>query len=386
MNSIVWTTIPTYLYALYGVFALATLIQLCYYWAHFGRVLRFASRHRKGNGVQLPVSIVICAKNEQHNLKKNLPLFLKQDYPEFEVVVVNDGSSDESEMLLYDLKQRHDNLQITTIEPDRKFMHDKKLAITVGVKAARYDTIIFTEPDCTPDSDRWLSAVQQTFGNEGEVVISYCRNKAWRGITGKIMRADSVFSALFSLRAALKGKPYRGSIKNMGISQTLFFRNKGFAHYSAYPQSEETLFLCRNANRKNTRVTLARDAIITSSQKLTWRQWFQQKCIYASLLGMGKRGKRHIHAEMISRTLFFLCLAAFIGFAALKHAYLPLAAAAPLWLIRFITKTAVLSRAARKLQERGLAFWLVVYDIFAPILAFFTSMAQPNLHKIKKIK
>ncbi|MDR0711128.1 MAG: glycosyltransferase [Prevotellaceae bacterium] len=387
LNSIRWDAIPTYIYALYGVLVLCTLVQLYYYLVHFGRVLRFsANPDERKDGVQLPVSIVICAKNEQRNLKKNLPLFLQQDYPHFEVVVVNDGSTDESEMLLYDLKQHHSNLQITTIEQDRKFVHDRKLAITVGIKAAHYDNIVFTEPDCAPPSNRWLATLSGAFGEGGEVVVSYCCNRQRRGIAGKIMRADSVFSALFSLHAAIKGKPYRSAIKNMGISQALFFRSKGFARCNAYPQSEETLFLCRSANRKNTRVALSRDAILSSSQQLTFGQWFQQKCIYASLVSMGKRGKKHLRAEMISRALFFLCIAAFIGIAALRHAYLPLAAAAPLLIVRFVAKAVVLSKAAKKLQERGAAAWLLLYDIFSPILAVITSLAQPNLHRIKKIK
>ncbi|MDR3366019.1 MAG: glycosyltransferase [Prevotellaceae bacterium] len=386
LDNIQWAAIPAYGYALYGGFVLCTLVQLYYYLIHFGRVVRFRSKSGKEKGVQPPVSIVICSKNEQHNLKKNLPLFLRQDYPHFEVVVVNDGSTDESEMLLYELKQEYTNLQITTIEQDRKFVHDRKLAITVGIKAARYDAIIFTEPDCTPNSDKWLSAMQHAFGKGGEVVISYCRSTSRRGIAGKIMRSDSVFSALFSLCAAIKGKPYRGSIKNMGLSQALFFRNKGFASYSAYPRSEETVFLCRNANRKNTRVTLAHDAILASSQKLTFGQWFQQKCIYTSLLTIGKRGKKHINTEMASRVLFLLCVAALAGIAALRQTYLPIAAAAPLILIRFAAKVAVFYRATKKLQEHGMLIWLLLYDIFSPVLAFVTSMAQPNLHKIKKIK
>jgi glycosyltransferase involved in cell wall biosynthesis len=336
---------------------------------------------------QQPVSIVICSKNEQHNLEKNLPLFLTQNYPQFEVVVVNNCSTDDSEMLLYGLKQDYTNLQVTAIEQGQKFMHDKKLAITVGIKAARYETIIFTEPDCIPSSDRWLSAMQQAFGDTGEVVISYCRSKRRRGILEKIMRCDSVFSALFSLRAAIKGAPYRSSVKNMGISQELFFRNKGFAHYNSYPQSEETIFLCRNANRQNTRVTLEHDAILSSSQRLTFGQWFQQKCTYASLLGMGKRGKKRIHVEMASRALFYLCAAALACIAALLHGHLLFAAAvAPLLLFRFAAQVAILIKATGKLQERGLVIWLLLYDIFSPLLAFIAGMAQPNLQKIKKIK
>ncbi|MDR0414298.1 MAG: glycosyltransferase [Prevotellaceae bacterium] len=383
-----WDGIPNYLYVTYSIFLLCTLIQLHYYLVQHRKVVRFNPNASQTSSKQLPVSVVICATNEQQNLEKNLPLFLKQDYPQFEVVVVNNCSTDESEMLLYSFKQRHSNLQVTTIEQGQKFIHDRKLAITVGLKAARYETIVFTEPDCAPDSDRWLASMQQAFGDEGEVVISYCRKQPHKGVAEKIMRCDSVFSALFSLRAAIKGVPYRGSTKNMGIRQPIFFRNNGFARYSSYLLSEETLFLCRNANRQNTRVTLAHDAILSSDQRLTFGQWFRQKCTYTSLLNTGKRGRKRIYVEMLSRVLFHLCIVALACVAALRQEYLTLVgvAAAPLLLLRFTAKVTILVGAAKKLRERGLVGWLLLYDIFSPLLAFVVSLAQPNLQKLKKIK
>ncbi|MDR1416448.1 MAG: glycosyltransferase [Prevotellaceae bacterium] len=386
LYTIPWNEIPSYVYAIYGIFLLCTLIQLHYYLVQHRKVAGFTPKADQMRSEQPPVSIVMCARNEQHNLEKNLPLFLKQDYPQFEVVVVNNCSTDESEMLLYNLRRYHSNLQVTSIEQNGKFMHDKKLAITVGIKAARYETIIFTEPDCAPGNEKWLSAMQQAFGDAGEVVISYCRSKRRSGISEKIMRCDSVFSALFSLRAAIKGAPYRSTIKNMGMNQAFFFSKKGFAHYNSYPQSEETIFLCRNANRYNTRVTLARDAILSSSQQLTFGQWFQQKCIYASLLDMGKRGKKRIGVEMASRVLFYLCAAMLISIAALWHDYFLFFGIAPLLLFRLAAQVAIFVKATKKLQERGIIIWLLLYDIFSPALALVIGMAQPNLQKIKKIK
>ncbi|MDR2938009.1 MAG: glycosyltransferase [Prevotellaceae bacterium] len=384
MQDIEWAEIPVYLYIIFGVFALCAFIQLGYYWGAFRKVAY--AKQKKGNGKLQPVSIVICTKNEQQNLEKNLPLYLEQSYPEFEVVVVNDCSTDETEALLYTLKRKHKNLQVTTIEQDRKFFHDKKLAITIGIKAARHDSIIFAEPDCAPADNKWLEAMQQSFGDKGELALSYCRSARRDGLADKIMRADNVVSALFWLRGAMVGRPYRCSMKNMGLSQSLFFRSKGFARYNSYAGSEETIFLCRNGNEANTQVALAPNAILSSSQGLTFGQWFKQKCLYAALLNMGQRGVWRLRAEMFSRSIFYASLIALIALSAIDENILPLIGAAPLLLTRLITRMIIAKKWLGKLGEKGLFFWLLVYDFFSPLLAFVVAMAQPNLQKIKKIK
>jgi glycosyltransferase involved in cell wall biosynthesis len=384
LQDIQWTEIPVYLYAIFGVFAFSTLVQLYYYWGPFRKVAY--ARSAADNGKKRPVSVVICAKNEQQNLEKNLPLFLGQDYPEFEVIVVNDCSTDETEALLYALKNKHKNLQVTTIEQDRKFLHDRKLAITIGIKAARHDCIIFTDPSCTPANNKWLETMQQSFGDKGELVVGYCRSKQRKGLSDKIMRSDSVISALYSLRGAMVGKPYRSSINNMGLSQSLFFRSKGFAYYNSYQSSEETIFLCRNGNASNTRVALHPNAIISSSQALSFGQWFKQKCLYSSLLSMGRRGIWRLRSEMFFRLLFYATLAVLAALYVISEDMLLLVGVAPLLLLRSITRMVIVKKLLNKLQEKGIFFWVLLYDLVSPLLAFVVAMAQPNLQKIKKIK
>ncbi len=384
LQNIQWTQIPAYLYLLFGVFVLCAFVQLYYYWWPFWSVARARSSSEQVK--RTPVSVVICAKNEVQNLEKNLPLFLAQDYPEFEVVVVNDGSTDDTEEMLHALRQQHKNLQVTTIEPDYKFTHNKKLAITVGIKAAQHKRIIFTEPDCEPSGSRWLEAMQQAFGGSGEVVIGYCRNTHRNNAIEKMQRSDELMSALFALRGAMLGKAYRSTIKNMGLSQEFFFRSKGFAHYNSQPNGEETIFLCRNANEQNTKVALAPEALISSSLELTPAQWFKQKCQYAALLTMGKRGVGRIRAEMFSRSLFYLCAMALPVIAIIRHDYFMLPGIAPLMLARLVSRLVVMKKVLLKLQEKDLFWWVLAYDFISPLLALAVTLLQPNLQKIKKIK
>jgi glycosyltransferase involved in cell wall biosynthesis len=377
--------LPDYILALLAVFALCVFIQLCFYWFTF-RKATARTKRAAANHTRRPVSVIICATNEHNSLEKNLPKFLGQDYPTFEVIVVNDCSTDDTETLLHTLKRKYNHLQISSIEPDKKFRHDRKLALTIGIKAARYDSILFTEAGCEPQSKNWLSAMQKAFSDKTEAVIGYCRNAPRGGLIDKLQRADSVYSALFSLSAARRGKPYRASIRSMGLSQSMFFRNKGFANYHSYANSEETIFFCRNANAKNTAVVLHPDAILVSSQRLTFKQWFIQRCQYASLLVMGKRGLGRIKVELLSRLFYYLTAAALISYAVIFDSPIVLAGVSLLMLIRLMSRVSVYRRAQRRLKERKLFLGLMMYDLYSPLLMLIVALARPNLHKVKRIK
>jgi glycosyltransferase involved in cell wall biosynthesis len=320
------------------------------------------------------------------NLKKNLPRFLEQDYPNFEIVIVNDGSTDDTEALLYLFKQQHSNLLFTTIEPDRKFKHDRKLCIAIGIKAAKYDTVLFTEADCSPQNKNWLSAMQESFNDKTEILIGYCRTRRVKGFTNKLIRTYSLFSALFWISAAKKGKPYKGSFKNIGISQSAFFNNKGFANLNSYRKSEETLYLCRNGNAKNVSVTISPNSILSSYQKLTFNQWFNQQATYASLLAMGKRGRGKINTELFSRIICYLTAVFLVYYGTMTMNLIILLPAVLLLFIRIVSQFIIYRKAQNRLQERGIFIFLLFYDILSPILMLCIALARPNLNKLKKIK
>ncbi|MGL4909547.1 MAG: glycosyltransferase [Bacteroidales bacterium] len=383
LQTIQWGQIPLHQYILFGVFSLAALIQLIYYTILFRRVANFKPCLQQET-IE-PVSLVIRTKNEYHNLKKNLPLFLGQNHPKFEVIVVNDASSDETEELLYTLKPQYKNLVITTIEQEAKFLHNKKLAITIGIKAARYDCILFTEPDCTPPSNQWLQTMQKGIG-QGEILLSYCRKPRANGLANSIMRCDDVISATYWLYAAMQGKPYRGDLKNMGFRQNLFLSKKGFAHYNSFQSSEETIFLCRNGNKENTKIILDKNAILTSSDNIKFGQWMRQKSLYAALLSMGGRGITRMRMELISRCFFYLTFAAILAMALINNDLQLLIAVMPMAFLRAIVVICIHYKLLKKLQEKGLFITMMFYDIVAPLICYVTTLTQPNLHKIKKVK
>src|SRR5690606_5192496 len=119
------------------------------------------------------LSVIICARNEEENLRQNLPHILSQDYPAFEVILVNDFSEDETKWLLRDLCVQHSNLKVVEIAEHVRLKHGKKFAVTLGIKAAQYEHLVFTDADCIPQSDQWLRHMGASFNGGEEIVLGY---------------------------------------------------------------------------------------------------------------------------------------------------------------------------------------------------------------------
>lgn len=158
---------------LLALFLIMAVIQ-AWYWLNFYRRSAYASQSAAaGTGKLPPLSVVICARNEADNLSKFLPAVLDQDYPSFEVVVVNDCSEDNSFDVLGGMMKKYPFLKVSTIQKDPGFAHTKKLAMLIGIKAAKNDLLVFTDADCQPVSRTWLRHVASAAAGKAELIIGY---------------------------------------------------------------------------------------------------------------------------------------------------------------------------------------------------------------------
>jgi len=224
-----------------------------------------------------PVSVIICARNEEENLRKNLPLILEQKYPDFEVVVINDCSTDGTEKYLDSLKEQYPILKTTTIKEDRKFKHGKKLALTVGIKAANNDLLLFTDADCWPESSLWIETMQSNFNPETSIVLGYGGYSERKGLLNTIIRFETLYIAMQYFGYALIRLPYMGVGRNLAYRKSLFFNNKGFARHSHLLSGDDDLFVNEVANRHNTRIEIRTESHTRSESKRTWKEWYFQK-------------------------------------------------------------------------------------------------------------
>lgn len=250
-------------------------IQLGYYWILFGRFI--FSKPAGGQETNFPVSVVLSAKNEYPSLKRNLPLILEQDYPDFEVVVVNDASDDETIFLLEDLAREYSRLKIVTISQDLNFFKGKKFPLAIGIKSAKHEHLLLTDADCSPVGNNWIASMASGFSTEKEVVLGYGKYEEKSGFLNKIIRFETGFTALQYFSMALWGMPYMGVGRNLAYRKKLFIENKGFISHYRVSSGDDDLFINKVANRKNTFVQYAPESFTLSDPKVTFRSWWMQK-------------------------------------------------------------------------------------------------------------
>ncbi len=166
-------------------FCSSAAIQLFYYLFFYSALSRKKQPARKQSPVQ-PVSIIICARNESENLKAFLPAVLEQDYPDYEVIVVNDCSEDNSYLILGNFLLQYPHLRISTVNKDPKFTHNKKFAQFIGIKAAKNEILLFTDADCRPESDQWLRNMTSHFDAKTDFVLGYGGYMSKKGLAEQI--------------------------------------------------------------------------------------------------------------------------------------------------------------------------------------------------------
>ena len=225
----------------------------------------------------IPLSIIIASRNEFENLKKNLPLFLNQKYPEFEVIVVNDRSWDQSSILLNELKKEYDNLKVVEITDNGTDHFAKKLALTIGIKASKYNHFIFSDADCFPNSNLWLKEISGGFQKKKEIILGGSTYKRQKGLLNKLIRFDTAHIATMYLSMAKAKIPYMGVGRNLGYNNDIYEKVRGFKSHYHIPSGDDDLFVNEGANKHNTSVILTKKSITVSNPKTSFKDWFIQK-------------------------------------------------------------------------------------------------------------
>jgi len=356
-----WNTDSLAEWILCGSFALAWLLQMGFYLSVH---LRFA-RHQPTEHSETtePVSVVICARNEIDNLERYLPSILDQDYKEYEVIVVNDASSDESEMLLSQLSVRYPHLRYTSIPRNEKFTHGKKLAVTVGLKAARHEKILLTDADCRAEGPRWLQLMVSGLSGEKEIILGYGKYERKKGLLNAIIRYETAFTAMQYFALALKGKAYMGVGRNLAYNKELFFSKKGFSSHYHIPSGDDDLFVNENASASNTAIEIRPGSHTISVPESNFGSWFRQKKRHLSAGShYSKASRLRIGREIMSRFLLYT------SFILLMSTGCCLLSAAALFLIFEITRTSIFRRSLKHLKEKYLLLPSLLLDPLIPLL------------------
>ncbi len=369
------------------IFLLTFFYQLYFYLRYLRGVLRLKSKTKKNKvnflTQQPPVSVIICAKDEADNLRKYLPFFLTQDYSDYEVIVVNDGSVDETEILLNDMKLNYPNLRTTFVPVGATNLSTKKLALTLGVKAAKNDILLFTDADCMPEDKCWIDRMTRNFTPGVEFVLGYGAYMNQKGFVNKLITYDTLFIALQFLGFAHAGKPYMGVGRNMAYRKELFFKLKGYASSLHLRSGDDDLIVNQAANRFNTKIEIAPDSLTWSEPKKNFSSWFYQKERHLSVSShYSESSKFRLAIEPITRGLFYLSFVLSLVFGNL----ITIITSVVFLMVRYTFQLLIINKSSKHFGERKYFFTLLMFDILLPLINLYILSFGRMGSKAKNIK
>ena len=377
------------IYILLSILILTLTIQLGFYFIPYTAILRRIRKIKKGNVPhtveQPPVSVIICARNEGDNLNRFLPLVLEQNYADYEVIVVNDGSCDDTEDIIKNLQKVYHNLYITNIPQETRIISHKKLAITVGVKAAKNEILLFTDADCRPLTPDWITTMVRNFDGQTEFVLGHGNYYREHGFISKMVSYDTLTIAMQYMGFALLGYPYMGVGRNMAYRKSTFFNHKGFAGFLHVASGDDDLLINAFGEKHNTRIEPSREAETLSLPKTTFRDWYYQKLRHLSTVDVYKSGsKMWIGLEPLTRGLFYLTiiLLAIFGY----NNPIVLAIAAGSFLLRFLIQFIIINLTARVYNDKKFGLSIILFDILLPLITLYIlTIDKMFRHKAKFI-
>lgn len=373
-----------------GIALLSTLlimlfIQIYFYLAYYKKPLSYLKQITDEEISPLPsVSVIIVAKDESENLAKCLPSILNQDYPDYEVIVVNDGSTDESEFLLKNLKREYPFLY-STFSPYsdvNETIQNKVLPLTIGIKAARKDILLFTEADSLPMTNQWIKSMVHSLADK-DIVVGYSRFTEGEDFSNKTALFDNLIFTLQYMSMAIKNKPFAGLYKNLAYRKHLFFDNKGFSATLNYDNAEE-VFVNYIMTDNNTAIALSQNSYI-STELDNFSHWRKIKTAYSRAKFNFKGFTGGIFSlETLSRYLFYSLTIASIVYSIISQLWVYLGAAILLFIIRYIIQIIVLNKASDHFLTNRFHLSLPFLDLIQPYYNSYFSRISKSKKRRKK--
>jgi len=320
------------------------------------------------------VSLIVCAKNEAENLEKHIPLWLEQEHPNFEIILINDASSDETLAVMQQFAQLDSRIQIVNVKNNEAFWGNKKYALTLGIKRAKNNLLVFTDADCRPSSHNWLSIMASQFSEDKQIILGYGAYEKEKGFLNKIIRFETLMTAVQYFSYAQSGMPYMGVGRNLAYTSTVFYEVNGFIKHIKIASGDDDLFINEAATSTNTAICTSLEAFTYSIPKKTWKQWIRQKKRHYSTARLYKSRQRYLLGLYYLMNLLFWSLAVVVLF---TH----------FWLygiviigLRLLFQFIAIGKAAEKLQEKDLVALIPLLELFLLFtqLSIFISKSDDN--------
>lgn len=353
------------------IFVAVVSIQVFYFVFFFGKFAFL--KHKKETPGNIPVSVVICAKNEAENLKKFLPSVINQDYPNFQIVLINDASYDDTFEVMEEFANKHNNIKLVNVVNNEAFWANKKYALTLGIKAAKHNHLLFTDADCKPLSKHWITEMSSCFNQTKSIVLGYgAYAKIKNSFLNKLIRFETFITAVQYFSFAKLGIPYMGVGRNLAYTKETFFNANGFMDHMYIRSGDDDLFINQTATAQNTDICFTPESFTESIPKKTYKDWKIQKRRHITTANHYKAKHKVLLAVFYVSQVLFWVLATILLIPLFKW-QLVLA----LILFRNLVQVLVFNKASKKLNENDLIFYLPLLELF--LIGFQLSIFINNL-------
>jgi len=361
---------------LLGFFAVVVLVNCIFYFL-FGKLL-FIKKTSPGPNDK-PISVIVCAKNEAENLRNYVPILLSQHYPQYEIILINDASTDDTLEVIKHFASLDSRIKIVDVVNNEAFWGNKKYALTLGIKKAKYNHLLFIDADCKPASNQWIQHMAGQFTDQKQLVLGYGPYFKKKGFLNTLIRFETAMTALQYMSFAKWGLPYMGVGRNLAYTSELFYANRGFMSHMRVRSGDDDLFVNEAATTSNTALCIAPDSFSYSLPKNTWNEWIMQK-------------RRHLLTAYHYKLKHKIILALYAIFNVLFWLFMPVLFIFESWMpvlilvaFRFLVQYLVVGLGIKKLKESGIIPFIPFLEIvliFSQILVLIKNKSsQPVVWK-----
>ena len=344
---------------------IGTIIVQLYYILFIFQKLAFLNPQRKSASNEIPISVIIAARNESHNLQENLRFILEQDYSNFEVIVVNNNSSDDSYQVLSALKKEYNHLEIIEFNNPDHVRQGKKLPLTLGIKAAKNEHLLLTDADCKPKSNQWIKKMARGF-KEKEIILGYGPYIKTSGLLNSIIRFDTAWIGMNYFSFALNGFAYMGVGRNLAYTKRAYQAVDGYKSHHMLASGDDDLFIQEASKKSSLGIEIDADTHCFSPSKNTWSGWIHQKSRHFTTTP-----KYSFIKKLLLATYPITLVAAWFSFVSLmilsKSVFICF-----IMILFYTIKWWIQGKCLIKLNERKFAlffpFWDLFYSFLSPVL------------------
>lgn len=330
------------------------------------------------SGVTAPgVTVIVCAWNERENLDELLPFLDRQIYPNYEVIVMDDRSTDGTREWLESVPFG----RVRTIRIDKEYDHvtPKKYALTIGIKSAAHELILLTDADCRPASEHWISGMVAHMAQaDKEIVLGFSPYERRSGWLNRLIRYETLYTAVQYLSLALAGRPYMGVGRNLLYRRELFLRNRGFYSHIRVLGGDDDLFINEVGTARNAAVSLHPETFTWSKPKETFAAWRHQKRRHLSVGRHYAPANKLILGLLTASHILTWTLGLAVGLLALGNPlYLPYQVAGGVLLGRWLLFWLVVGRISLRLGHT--VHWAGVPLMDIALSLYYSSMGVVTL-------